>query len=841
MGEVYRAKDAKLGREVAIKVLPEALAQDPDRLARFEREAKVLASLNHPNIAQIYGVVEDRALVMELVEGDPLKGPVPVDAAMNYARQIAEALEAAHEKGIVHRDLKPSNILVKPDGTLKVLDFGLAKNMEAPVSDPENSPTMTISPTQAGMILGTAAYMAPEQARGKTVDHRADIWAFGVVLYEMITGKRLFRGDTVSDILAAVLKEEPRLDQVPQKIRPLLRRCLEKDPKNRLRDIGDWTLLIAEPQYTAPRASRWLPWTLAGALAVIAAGALWAPWREPAEEERALHLQINPPAGTTFTLAGGGNAISPDGRTIAFVASSADVAKLWVRPLDSGIARELAGTEGAQFPFWSPDSRSIGFFASGKLKRVDLSGGPISALADAPNTRGGAWTEDGTIVFSPNPTGGLRRVPASGGDSVPFTHLDAASHDANHRWPQFLPGGRKFLYLNQTTDARATGIYLASADRPEDRRRVIETRGSALYVRTHRKHPGCLVWLQQGTAVFQAFDPDRGEISGEPRPVPGGENIASASGSYYSGFSVSNDGTILANNGNDRFRLSWLNRDGKVLGSVSQPDRYAGLRMSPDGTRAALSVFIPVGDRDIWTLDLARGVRTRVSSGGLGLNAIWSTDGRVIAYYAIQGTTIFGRDASAAGPQKSLVQSSHLLYADDFSPDGRLLMYEQLEDDGTAGLWLLPYPPSPDGKPELYLNGQTNLSNAQFSPDGKWVAYTSAESGQLQIYVQSFPSSNTKVQVSDRGGNFARWRKDGKELFYRAPDGRLMTAAVRSSGSTLEIGAPAALFRVAEPVGPHVYPYDVAADGQRILTLTPESSEGTPLTVLINWQAGLKK
>jgi serine/threonine-protein kinase len=428
MGEVWRATDTKLNREVAIKILPEAFAQDADRMARFEREAQVLASLNHPNIAAIYGV-DERALIMELVEGETLHGPLPVETALNYARQIAEALEYAHERGIVHRDLKPANIKVTREGRVKVLDFGLAKAMSGEVAggNPESSPTLTMRATVAGVILGTAGYMSPEQARGQDVDRRADVWSFGVVLYEMLTGGALFASPTISDTLAAVLKTEPDLSTVPAHVRPIVERCLRKDPRHRWQAIGDVRLAIEEgvPLAQAPPKRRSLPWAAAPAFAVLVALALWAPWRQSAPEERAIAFEVNPPPSTQFVSGYGGSTIAPDGRAIAVVVTTAaGPSRLWVRELDSFSAHPLPGTEGAQHPFWSPDGRSLGFFANGKLKRVGLSGGPSTMLADAPTNRGGAWSEKGMIVFAPDAVGGLMSVPASGGTPTPFGQLD---------------------------------------------------------------------------------------------------------------------------------------------------------------------------------------------------------------------------------------------------------------------------------------------------------------------------------------------------------------------------------------------------------------------------------
>jgi Tol biopolymer transport system component len=692
--------------------------------------------------------------------------------------------------------------------------------------------------------------MSPEQLHGNEADARSDLFSFGCVLYETLTGKRAFEGQSAASVIAAILEREPPSIAAiaPPALDRVLSRCFAKDPEQRwqsARDLRAAVALAMGPRAPAPtpRAKPFLWIAATAVVAIVAGAALWTHWREPVPEDRALQFHVNLPAGAEFVLASAGNAISPDGRTIAFVAVSGGIAKLWFQSLDSLTARELPGTEGTTNPFWSPDSRFMGFFANGKLKRIDASGGPAAVLADAPNARGGTWTEDGTIVFTPTPFEGLQRVPAAGGTPSAFTQLDTASHEVTHRWPQFLPGGRQFLYSNSDTAGLAR-TYLASVNRPQERKALLESHSAAHYVRPRLRYPGYLLWVRQGSVIAQAFDPDRGQLSGEPQPVPGAESVAVVGTNYHPGFSVSNSGTILANTGSDLYRLSWLSRDGKVLSSPWQPGGYAGLRISPDGARAALSVMNPSGGRDVWTLDFARGVQTRVVASGTGpLAAIWSPDGRKIVYYRPLGTTIFQRDASGAGSEEPLLESTRLAYAEDFSPDGHIFMYDLLEDDGSRSFWLLPYPlpGGSDRKPVLYLKSTASASNAQFSPDGKWVTYTDRASGQPEIYVQSFPTPDTRVQVSNGGGNFARWRRDGKELFYLALDGKLMAAAVRSAGHALEFSTPAALFRLSVPtVGDRFYPYDVAADG-RILTLVPERSESAPLTVLINWQALLKK
>jgi serine/threonine-protein kinase len=639
MGEVWRATDTKLGRDVALKILPDAFASDADRMARFKREAQVLAALNHPNIAQIYGV-EERALVMELVEGETLRGPLPIGTAVQYARQIADALEAAHERGVVHRDLKPANIKVRPDGAVKVLDFGLAKSAEQPSLDSQNSPTLTMRATVAGVIMGTAAYMSPEQAAGKPVDKRADIWSFGVVLWEMLTGHRLFDGETISHTLADVLRGPIDLGKLPKdtppSVRSLIGRCLERDVRKRLRDIGEGRILLENPTAEAGwtpagQRIRALPWIVAAGLAILAAIALWAPWRSAASEEKPVHFRVDLPKGVQFVLGrGGGSAISPDGRNIAFIALSSGAPTMWLRRLDLVTPHELPGTEGAHYPFWSPDSRSVAFFADGKLKRIDLAGGPPAIVADAPTPRGGTWNEEGTIVFSGRFAGqGLQRVPVSGGVPSTLIPIDAASGESSQSWPQFLPGGRRFLYFSLNRDPRKTGVFLGSLDHPSERTWLVESASGALYIAPTKHNYGYLLWSRQETLIARPFDPSTARFTGEVLRIPDAESSAFLSGSFNPGISASNGGDILFASGSERYRLGWFSRKGNPIGVVGQPDNMSSMRIAPDGTRVSVTVVSPSGgQRDISVIDFARGLQTRMTAGGIVVMTIWSPDSR---------------------------------------------------------------------------------------------------------------------------------------------------------------------------------------------------------------------
>lgn len=866
MGEVYRATDTKLKRDVALKVLPEEFARNSDRMERFVREAQVLASLNHPNIAAIYGV-EERTLVMELVEGATLAeridgGPIPPAEALGIAKQIAEALAYAHEKGIIHRDLKPANIKVTPDGRVKVLDFGLAKAVspEGPASagsDLAASPTLTMNATQAGIIMGTAGYMSPEQARGLVVERRSDIWSFGVVLFEMLTGRPTFSGETVSDILAAVLRADPDWSLLPPEtpvaVRRLLRRCLQRERKQRLADAADACLEIEEglsepsieyhaAQDRVKRAK--IPWAVAGVFGLAFAAIGVIHFREAHDAGHEVHFQINPPPGEAMAYgSGGGAAISPDGQLIAMLATSNGVPKIWIRPINSVTARELPDTEGALNPFWSPDSRTVGFFAGGRLKRVELTGSTAAILAEAPLGRGGSWADDGTILFAPRSTGGLKRVAASGGTVSVVTVPDSAAKEVSHRWPHFLPDGDHFLYAASLAAAKGMAVYMGSLSHPAERVRVLENATNANYVGPCGSNPGYLLAYRQGNLTAQAFDPKTGRLTGELyNPAPWAKRLRFQQ--VFRPLSTSSkpcsNTLLLSGTQTDRNQLAWLARDGKVLSTAGPAGVYASVRLSPDNRYATVSITEQTDAPGAWTIDFERGVLTRLSEEA-SLMALWAPDGRKVVFYSINGTAIFARSAAAAGAQETVAQSDGFLYADDVSFDGRL-MYEEVVD-GRNKLITLPLTgEAKDRKAIGYLSAAHLLLNAQFSPDGKWIAYSSDESGQQEIYVQSLPArDDSKTKVSNTGGEFPRWRRDGRELFYLASNGMLTAVPVRQAASALVFGKPVPLFRLGWSSGPHAYSYDVASDGQRILALVPTNPAGSGLTLLLNWQAGLQR
>ena len=846
MGEVYRARDTNLKRDVAIKILPETFAADRERMARFIREAQVLASLNHPNIAQIYGV-EDRALVMELVEGETLKGPVPLEVALNHARQIANALEAAHEKGIVHRDLKPANIKVRPDGMVKVLDFGLAKAAEEPTADPQNSPTQTISPTRLGVILGTAAYMSPEQARGAATDKRADIWAFGVVLYEMLTGRALFAGETVSDTLAAVLKSDPDWTvlpaETPTAVRRLLRRCLERDRKRRLHDIADVRIEIeealAEPEPPAPRATKQhrLAWIAAGLL--LGAFGVWQLWRvrHLPENQQVIRFQIQPPGQGRFVLAGafgGGLAISPDGQTAAFIALAniGGSIGIWVRSLDATEAHLLPGTENATVPFWSPDSKLIGFSAFGKLRAFDLAHGTVSNICDIPGTfTGGAWSDDGRIVFGVREyVGGLFQVAASGGTPSQFTKLDRADGEVTHSWPQILAGSR-FLYSARSIDSENETVYAAPLREPERRVRLLSTvRGlsGASYVRGEDGND-YLFWIRGTTLVGQRLDTDKLRLIGDSFSVADPAVWVSASRNVL----------VYAASPPAR-RFQWLDRAGRQVGLLGEPGDYVFSRISPDGRRVAT---VRAGPADIWLLEAARGVGSRLTSPGLHISPLWSPDGRTILFASGSPLNLFRISAEGSGGEERVSQSEYRQVPVDWSKDGRLILYYEEVPDTGQDLWTLEVTPDgkpqPGAKPRPYIRAPFNQTLGRFSPDTRWVAYQSDESGRWEVYVQSFPETHEKVRISTAGGRNPVWGPEGRELFYVSLDGKLMAVAMKLGRGSVEPSLPHELFALPNGLT-GLGPFEVAADGQRFLVqVTTDKIE--PLTAIVNWPVLLKK
>jgi eukaryotic-like serine/threonine-protein kinase len=866
MGEVFRAKDTKLERQVAIKILPAALADDPERLIRFEREARVLASLNHPNIAQIYGL-EERALVMELVAGSTLSCPQPLETTLNYAKQIIEALEAAHEKSIIHRDLKPANIMITPEGVVKILDFGLASvsRREGTSGNPASSPTLTIAATQAGMIMGTAAYMSPEQASGKVVDKRSDIWSFGVVLYEMLTGQRLFACETVSHTLADVLRAEIDFNKLPSSIPApvldLLKRCLDRDVKMRLQSIGEARIAIqrylADPSGRAafrtgadsPRRERFkrVPWVVASVSAGVALFSLALMYlRHSPSNQEVIKLSVLPPPNESIS-SDSAPAISLDGRRVAFVAQdSSGKTLLWVRSLDSTTPRPLAGTEGARQPFWSPDNRFVGFFSDGKVKKVDAAGGTAAQTIAAVRTNsilGGTWSPAGVIAFGATLLP-ITTVSAAGGEPVPATTVNRSLLERNHAFPQFLPDGRHFLFLAANADANKSALYVGSLDSKETKR-LLSIQSQVRYA-----SPGFLLFVRENTLLAQPFDAKRLELSGEPLPIVDGVDSDPIFGDGM--FSASASGTLLFRTSNGRnSQLAWFDRSGKKLGDVDAPGDYVNPELSPDGRRVAFERRSSHGDRDIWLLDLPEGNPMRFTfTTSDESNPIWSPDGSQIMYASLRDGAygLYRKPVSGAGGEERVLASATNIVPISWSSDGRFLSYRSVNAKGFNECWILPLHPTPgeDTKPVPYLQSEEfNQSLPMLSPNGHWTAYHSDETGRYEVYLQSFPTRGGKRQISTNGGTKPRWSKDGGEIFYLADDQRLM--AVPFKGVSAPEIAPAKSLLEAHTVGGSRntagfrQQYDVASGGQRFLLNVLVEEPGSPLTVILHWPAALKK
>jgi Tol biopolymer transport system component/predicted Ser/Thr protein kinase len=867
MGKVYRATDTRLHREVAIKF---SAARFTDR---FEREARVIASLNHPNICQLYDVGPNY-LVMEFVEGPTLaerirQGAVPLEESLAIGRQITDALEAAHQRGIVHRDLKPGNVKVKPDGTVKVLDFGLAKMADPPEMGErtEDSPTVTLdsAATRTGVILGTAAYMCPEQVRGKQVDKRADIWAFGVVLYEMVTGQRLFEGETVSDTLIQVATKEPdwtRLPAVPgRNVRCLVRHCLEKDPKRRLRDIGEaWFVLEEVGQLSGlqPGAQfggvrRWLAWGVAALFFAIAGLVSIIHFREKLAVPDLVRFQIPAPGNSDALVY---PIISPDGRMIAFlpVARSAGRSPVWVRSLDSTEARPLPGTENfGGTPFWSPDSHFLAFVQGEALKKVDVSGGAPQTICGVPGAwRAGAWSRDGVIIFG-SAGHGIMRVSASGGSASPVTSLNPSWQEGFHASPSFLPDGRHFIYYRDARTPGKRGIYVGSLDANPDQQRSspLGITSGAHFVPSTDPDRGYLLFQQEDSVMAQPFDNRRLQLSGDAvllaRPLPNSYGPQQ--------FSASDTGVLAYFTGgmSDVGQLTWFDRGGRKLQTVGEPGQHNSVVLSPDGTRAAVSGTEGAtgsSSFDIWVYEFAHGTRERLTSdSSQHLMAVWSPDGRRLAYAIRRAGAydLYEKASKGVGNENVVLKSDEPQYPYDWSPDGRFLLYG-VPSAQHFNLWYLPVV-GEDRQARPYLQTQFGNTQAQFSPDGHFVAYTADETGKNEIYVSPFPNaSDERWVVSTNGGTQPRWRRDGRELFYLSADSKMMAVAVTTVPDFRRLGNPVALFEApvsSGGLGFSVFHYDVSRDGPKFL-IDAQAKDGAsapalPITVVLNWQLSLKK
>jgi len=880
MGEVWLARDTKLGREVALKILPEEFARDPERMARFEREAKVLASLNHPNIATLFGLEavpsgeaegeeeEPSAitfLVMELVEGEDLserirRGPVPFEDAVAIALQIAEALEAAHEQGIVHRDLKPANIKIRPDGGVKVLDFGLAKAWESDHGDSSLSlsPTMTANATQAGVILGTAAYMSPEQAAGVSADRRADIWAFGVVLWEMLTGHKLFDGETVSHVLASVLKDETNLEELPDgtppKLRALIDRCLRKKPRERLQAIGDARIVLEEPMDEAEPAgdggsaatvaaepvARWrrvVPWACAAVLALAFAAAMWSVLgRKP----QVIAATIAPAEGTSFHLnpsSPGPAAVSPDGFSIAYSARDADgEVLLYVRRIDAPQPQAFSGTENAAYPFWSPDSRWIGYFnrADGTLKKIDTRGGPPITLCRAPNGKGGSWNSDGVIVFAPDANGPLMRVPSAGGDPTQVTEIEADRHNSN-RHPRFLPDGRHVLFLARGITPPQSSLMAVDLESGETTD-IMPLVAQAEYANGH------LLFVREGALMAQAFDPADLEFTGDA--VPLSEDVLVVSGASLATFSASDTGILsyITGQADMQSELEWRDREGKIDGTLGDPSSYRSLVVSPDDQMAAVLVTdMAIGTDDIWIFDLERNLRSRFTfDPALDVYPVWSPDSRSLYFASNRGGKqgLFRKDIAGAGNVELILEHDRNLWPSSVSPDGTWLLFSVPGEGTGQDISVVSLEDTTEIEPFRHTEFQE--AAAVFSPDGRWVAYHSDESEEFEVYVTPFPGPGRRWQVSTASGAYPEWSADGGQIVFTRMNGVLVSARVRADGETFEVLGEDELFTMRPPETGGSY-FSIAGDAERVLIIpgTAERADSL-LHLLVNWPTALK-
>jgi len=882
MGEVWAATDTRLNRLAAIKALPAALAADPERLARFKREAQLLAALSHANIGAIYGLEQQDGasyLALELIDGDDLSKriedrPVPPEEAIEIALQIAAALEEAHEKGIIHRDLKPANIKLAADGKVKVLDFGLAKALSG---DPDgslseelsNSPTLTAAMgTQAGMILGTAGYMAPEQARGKKVDRRADIWAFGVILFEMLTGERMFTGETVTDVIAALVTREPEWDRLPADtppaLRRVLRRCLQKHPRKRLRDIGDAALELRGEFDDEPVAPGMLPaepvssrpaWLLGAAglvLGLILATVVSIAIRPSGVDEQQIWSTLPAPAGNDYVFTRILE-LSPDGRRVVFAAApdESEDPLLWVRELDEERARPLPGTEDASQPFWSPDSRSIGFFSKRKLRRIGIDGGVAVALADAGSgPRGGCWGDDGTILYVPDWSQPLFRVSEAGGVGEAVTKFNAERLELSHRWPHLLPDGKHFLYYVVSTypdvdpanpsEADQSGLFIGSLDGSEPRQ-LQDARSRAVYL------DGLLLYVDHGILTARPFDLATLSFDGDAIPLI--EDVTQSAGALWGAalFSVSDEGTLMFVRGapeqGEVSQLQWVDRQGNELRTIGGVESYSSFQLSHKGDRVVTSIGDP---GDIWINDIARDTATRLTfDPGSDNNPIWSPDdervvfqsSRLIAGQRFVPSNLFQKTASGLDDEEhlSIVEYSPSLQPSDFSSDGKVVALTAMSPKTGADVMFFSFE---TGKVEVYLQSEYDEVSPAFSPDGNWLAYASEESGEFEIYVVSYPGPGGKWQVSRGGGELPIWSADGRELFYLRGH-ELMSVEVETDGQ-FRHGTPVKLFERREMIfSSGDQTLGVSPDGKKFLLLTPHKDEhaaAAQVTLLQGWR-----
>jgi serine/threonine protein kinase/Tol biopolymer transport system component len=861
MGEVYRARDTRLDRDVAVKVLPTTLSSDPSLRQRLEREAKAVSKLSHPHICTLHDIGHQDGvdfLVMELVEGETLehrleKGSLLPEQTIRFAAQIADALAHAHKLGFVHRDLKPSNVMLTKTGA-KLMDFGLAKEF-APAPSAATLTEMTadqLKLTVEGTIVGTFQYMAPEQLEGKEVDARTDIFSLGGVIYEMATGQPAFAGKSRASLIAAILSSEPQPMAALQPMTPpalarVVKKCLAKDPDERWQSASDLASELnwiaeghsqtGEPERVPAGSRRWqrASWLLAATffLLAVAGGAAWWQANNRRPPPMYFHTSVPFPANDL--------ALSPDGRMLAIVAYSGQASNyvLWTYEVGGRQTNPLVGTQGASFPFWSPDGKFIGFFADGKLKKVEVSGAQVQVLCDAPNGRGGTWNRDGVIVFTPDSFGGMSRVSSSGGSPAEITKLDVSRFEQSHRWPVFLPDGKHFLYFgaNFSGQLENNAIFLGSLD-SQERRLLVSTSANAAYA-----EPGYLVYMRDNkTLVAQPFDRRRYVLSGETRTLS--DEVQYTPLVDRAIFTVSGGEILVTQTGKGASlsQLTWFDRSGKPAGTVGKPGSYSNVRLSPDGRRVATDQTDPDGRKiDIWVHEPARDATMRLTfAPASNQAAIWSPDGRQILFSSTRklGGQLYLKNADGSGSEEEVADpgASTVVNVWDWSRDGKYVLFKKGNE-----LWYLSWP---ERVAKPLLQAKWTVRNAQFSPDGRSMAYASNETGNMEVYVSPFPSANGKWQVSSAGGQEPRWRQDGKELFYLSSEGKMMAVAV-TTGASFEAGSPAALFQThrRQPVSSQdVFSYDVSGDGQRFLIPTKvDEANAAPLSILLNWASGMEK
>jgi Tol biopolymer transport system component len=857
-GEVYRARDTRLEREVAIKVLPERLSSDSSLKQRLEREAKAISKLSHPHVCALYDIgYQDGAvfLVMELVEGETLdnrlrKGPLPAEQTIRLAAQIAAGLGTAHKLGIVHRDLKPGNVMLTKNGA-KLMDFGLAKHFEpAPAAAGHTEMTMEREKlTEEGTLVGTFQYMAPEQLEGREADGRTDIFALGEVMYEMATGKPAFSGNSRASLIASILSAEPpRMTELqpmtPPALERVVRKCLAKDPEERWQSASDlaselrWLLeagsRAGEGERVPPPRRKWerVGWILAATFLglFMTAGLAWWKASHPARSPMYFHADVPFPANDLE--------LSPDGRTLVMVANSAQANDyvLWTYEIGSRRTNALDGTQGASYPFWSADGKSIGFFADAKLKKVDAAGGPVQVLCDAPNGRSGTWNRDGVIVFAPDALGGLWRISSWGGTPVELTKPDASRSEGSHRWPIFLPDGNHFLYLaaNFSGKPGINALFVTSLDSTE-RRLLVATRSNAAYV-----EPGYLLYLRDRTLVAQPFDVRHYVLSGEPHTLS--DDVLYFPQMYRGVFSAASGEILVTQTGRGAHlsQLTWFDRSGKPAGTVGQPSWYGNVKLSPDGRRIATDQPDPEGSSDLWIQDPTRETTTPLTfDPAYDVTPVWSPDGKQILFSSNRSLIyrLYLKNADGSGSEEEIASAGDSMFrALDWSHDGKYVLVQRND-----ALFYLTWPKR-ELQPLLETHGV--VRGAQFSPDGRWVAYASNESGSMQVYVSPFPGMTSKWQVSSRGGEEPKWPQDGSELFYLSPDGELMAVKV-TAASSFEASSPVVLFPVhrRQPVSSFdLFSYAVSGDGNRFLIATKvEDAKPAPLSVFLNWTAAIEK